>query len=74
MITLLRTREVIDAVEPIVGFRPDLRDVENFIARGEIKPLGIVWGDPVFSPRQIGEVAAVLQRNHGPHGGNHDGH
>lgn len=72
MMTLMRVPDMIDAVEPLIGWRPDPTEMFRLIGQGEIKPLGVVWRAPIFAPSQIGEVAAVLQRVHGHQGGNHE--
>jgi hypothetical protein len=62
MQTLLRTPDLVAAIEPLVGRTVKLREVFMLIAAGDIKPFGYVLRAPVFTTGQVADVAGVIAR------------
>ena len=62
MQTLLRVPDLVAAVEPLVGRTVGLREVFTLIAARDIKPFGYVLRAPVFTTRQVADVAGVIAR------------
>jgi ribonuclease HI len=67
MKTLLRTPDLIAAIEPIVGFPVSPNRVFELIGIGDVVPHGCVGRTPVFVPEQIGPIARLIG-NEGPGG------
>ena len=60
--TLLRTPELIEAVQPLVLSPVKHEDVFQLIGTGEIKPLGYIQRIPVFGLGQISDIAKKFRR------------
>jgi hypothetical protein len=63
MMTLLRVPDLVAAVGPLVGRTLSTQEVFGLIAAGDIKPFGYVLRAPVFTPEQVADVAAAVNRH-----------
>ena len=61
--TLLRTPELVRALEPLLSMPVTPRDVFRLIGEGRIKPCGYLQRVPVFDVAQVGEISRIFQQN-----------
>ena len=59
--TLLRTPELIRALESLLSVHVSPGDVFRLIGEGKIRPCGYIQRVPVFDVAQLGEVAKAFQ-------------
>jgi hypothetical protein len=55
--TLLRTPELVRALNPLVSVPITPKDVFRLIGEGRIKPCGYIQRVPVFDVTQLGDIA-----------------
>jgi hypothetical protein len=61
--TLLRTPELVRALEPLVSVPVTPKDIFRLIGEGLIKPCGYIQRVPVFDIAQLGDIAKQFQRD-----------
>ena len=61
--TLLRTPELVRALQPLVSDPVTPKDIFRLIGEGRIKPCGYLQRVPVFDIAQLGDIAKEFHRS-----------